>query len=77
MADDTPLARSIAAEHRVHLVAHLGRWGRPGSGRPFKMIVASIRNLVQSARVMPRERPSLVISTGAGTVFFSVLHLGA
>ena len=72
VADDTPLARSISAEHRVHLVAHWAL-GQARLGAPFKMIAASIRNLVQSARVILRERPSLVISTGAGTVFFSVL----
>lgn len=72
VSEDTALSRSIAENHRTHFVAHLAL-GQARLGSPLKMIAAAMRNFVQSGRIMLRERPNLVISTGAGAVFFSVL----
>jgi UDP-N-acetylglucosamine--N-acetylmuramyl-(pentapeptide) pyrophosphoryl-undecaprenol N-acetylglucosamine transferase len=37
------------------------------------MVLAAIRNFFQSAAIILRERPDVLISTGAGSVYFSLL----
>ncbi len=61
----TPLAESIQKEHRVHFVGDvaLGLLKKsPGMWR------ACFRNLVECFRIYWRERPDVVLSTGAGAV---------
>src|SRR5436190_13211293 len=72
VTEDTALARTIAKDHRSHFVAHFAL----GQARPdslMTMIGAAWRNFFQSARAIARERPDLLITTGAGAMFFSVL----
>jgi UDP-N-acetylglucosamine transferase subunit ALG13 len=72
ITEDTALGRSIAADHRTHLVAHVAL-GQARLGAPFRMAAAGLRNFVQSMGIIFRERPDVVISTGAGSVYFAVL----
>lgn len=72
VTEDTALGHSVAAKHRTHFVSHVAV-GQAKLGKPFTMIRAGIRNFVQSARAILKERPDMVISTGAGAVFFAVL----
>lgn len=72
VSEDTALSRSIAESHRTHFVTHLAL-GQARLGSPLRMISAAIRNFLESGRVMRRERPDILISTGAGAVFFSVV----
>lgn len=72
VSEDTALSQSIAKNHRTHFVAHLAL-GQARLGSPLKMLAAAARNFVQTGKIMLAERPHLVISTGAGAVFFSVL----
>jgi UDP-N-acetylglucosamine--N-acetylmuramyl-(pentapeptide) pyrophosphoryl-undecaprenol N-acetylglucosamine transferase len=72
VTEDTALGRSIADEHRSHFVAHAAL-GQAKLGAPLRLVAAGIRNFFQSAAIILRERPDVVVSTGAGSVFFSVL----
>lgn len=72
ISEDTALSRSIAQTHRTLFVPHfalgqakLGKWGQ--------MLASAVRNCLISARHMFRERPDVVVTTGAGAVFFTVL----
>lgn len=72
VTEDTALGRSIAEKHRTHFVAHLAL-GQARLGSPLRMIGAAVRNFLQTGKIMLKERPQLLISTGAGAVFFSVV----
>ena len=72
VTDDTPLSRSIAQKHPVHFVPHFAL-GQICNGAVLSMLVSAIANLVKTAALLARERPDVVITTGAGTVFFPVL----
>lgn len=72
LSEDTALSRSIAERHRTHFVAHLAL-GQARLGAPLRMIAAAVRNFFETGKIILRERPHLLISTGAGAVFFSVV----
>lgn len=63
------LGESIAREHRVHFVEHYSL-GQMRWGKPVRMGLGMARNLVQSLRIIARERPDVVITTGAGAVYW-------
>jgi UDP-N-acetylglucosamine:LPS N-acetylglucosamine transferase len=71
ITEDTSLGRSIAQSHPAAMVPHfaLGQLRLNGLRR---MIGGGLGNLVRSARIIRKFRPDVVISTGAGTVFFPV-----
>lgn len=71
LTERTALGRSLAAEHDVEFVAHYAV-GQARLGRPLAMLCGLARNLMQSARVIGRRRPDVLISTGAGATFFAV-----
>ena len=72
ISEDTALSRSLIHRHPVHFLCHfaLGQIRRFGLTRA---ISAGARNLWGSARTIFRHRPDIVISTGAGSVFFVIL----
>ena len=70
VSEDSPLSKSLS--ERVHFVDHFGL-GQARLGAPLTMARAAFRNLFQSMKIMWRERPDVVITTGAGAVFFSVV----
>lgn len=72
VTEDTALGQSLVADHPVEFVQHFG-WGQARLGAPFRMAAGAFRNLFQSLGVVLRRRPQVVISTGAGAVFFTVL----
>ncbi len=72
VSEETGLSRSISERCRTFFVDHAAL-GQARLGAPWRMVMASIRNFFQSARIVLRERPDVVISTGAGSVFFTVL----
>lgn len=72
VTEDTALGRSIAEDRRTHFVSHVAL-GQARLGSPLKMLGAAVVNLIQSAGVILRERPDVIISTGAGSCFFTVL----
>lgn len=72
VTEDLILGRSIAETHPTRFVAHVAL-GQARLGAPFAMIKGAVRNLVQSARIVWAERPDVVITTGAGSMFFVAL----
>lgn len=72
VTEDTALGRSLEERHRVHFVDHVAL-GQAKLGAPVRMMIAAVRSLFQSLRIVLRERPDFVITTGAGSCFFTVL----
>lgn len=72
VTEDTALGRSVASEEPTHFVAHAA-WGQAKLGAPFKMIGAGIANFFQSLKIVTKERPDVVITTGAGSMVFVTL----
>jgi UDP-N-acetylglucosamine transferase subunit ALG13 len=72
ITEDTALGRSLAQRHRTYFVPHYAA-GQAKGGALFRMLRGAVRNFVDSASAILRERPHVIISTGAGAVFFSVL----
>ncbi len=71
VTEDTALGANLAEQHRTYFVPHVAI-GQARLGAPLRMITAGIRNFFRSAAIIARERPDVVISTGAGAVFFAV-----
>lgn len=72
VTEPTPIARSLATSERVHSVPEIaiGHFRH----RPFPSVLrTTFRNIGAAWRAVRKERPDLVISTGAGAVFFVVL----
>jgi len=72
VTEDTALGRSLEKDHRTYFVPHFA-WGQAKLGAPFRMLGLALRSFFQSAKIMLREKPDVVISTGAGAVIFAVL----
>ena len=72
VTERTALSESLAESHPVFFVPHVAM-GQARLGHPLKMLAAALVNLCRTAVIMLRERPDVVISTGAGSVYFSLL----
>lgn len=72
VTEPTALGESLAKTQRVRFVDHVAL-GQARLGRPFAMVAAAWHNLWQSFRIVRAERPDVVITTGAGAVFFILL----
>jgi UDP-N-acetylglucosamine transferase subunit ALG13 len=72
VTEDTALGRSLGQEHPVRFVPHYG-WGQTKMGKTLLMARSAFVNFFKAAALMLKERPQVVISTGAGAVFFPVL----
>lgn len=68
----TALGRSLSEKHRTHFVPHYAA-GQARLRGVFTMLSGAAANFFQSARIMLQERPDIVVSTGAGAVFFAVV----
>ncbi|MGH7016652.1 MAG: beta-1,4-glucuronosyltransferase WelK [Caulobacteraceae bacterium] len=72
VTEDTALGRTIARDRPTAFVAHFAL-GQARLGAPLKMAASAVRNFFQAARIVLERRPQLVITTGAGGAFFTVL----
>lgn len=72
VTEDTALSRSFDKAWRTHTVGHYA-YGQARTKSPWTMIRGAIVNLIQSWRIIAKERPDVVITTGAGAMFFTVL----
>lgn len=72
VSEDTALSRSIAETHRTRFVSHFAL-GQARLGKPFKMATSAARNFAQAATIMLREKPDVLITTGAGAVFWPLV----
>lgn len=72
VTEDTPIAKSLSASGRVHLVPAIA-FGHFRAKPLFSVLRASFANIRTAWRIARTERPELILSTGAGSVFFVVL----
>lgn len=72
LTEETALGKSVALQSRTYFLPHIA-WGQARMGRIFKLLVMTLLNLWKSAVTTIRERPDVVITTGAGTVYFATL----
>jgi UDP-N-acetylglucosamine transferase subunit ALG13 len=72
LTEDTALGQSVAEKHRTHFVTHVAV-GQAKLGAPGKMLIGAVRNFFQSAKAMLKERPDVLLSTGAGAMFFGLV----
>jgi UDP-N-acetylglucosamine--N-acetylmuramyl-(pentapeptide) pyrophosphoryl-undecaprenol N-acetylglucosamine transferase len=72
VTEKSALGESVAKDHRAIFVQHYS-FGQVRWGQPIKMLTSMIRNFFQSARLVLRERPDVVLTTGAGAVFWTCL----
>jgi UDP-N-acetylglucosamine--N-acetylmuramyl-(pentapeptide) pyrophosphoryl-undecaprenol N-acetylglucosamine transferase len=72
VTEDTALGQSLRETHRTYLVPHFA-WGQAKLGAPFRMLGAAVKSIFQSAAIIAKERPTHIVSTGAGAVFFAVV----
>jgi len=69
---DFALGRSVAKAHRVRFVTEygFGMWHQRKRG---VMLWRSMRNFCEAVLIIARERPQLVITTGAAAIFWPIL----
>jgi UDP-N-acetylglucosamine--N-acetylmuramyl-(pentapeptide) pyrophosphoryl-undecaprenol N-acetylglucosamine transferase len=72
VTEDTALGRTLSGRTRTHFVPHFA-WGQSKHGHAVKMLVRAAENFFRSGWIILRERPDVVVSTGAGAVYFTVL----
>ncbi|MBA2920738.1 glycosyl transferase family 28 [Sphingomonas sp. MAH-20] len=76
VTEDTALGRSLARDHPVRFVSHYAL-GQARLGRTAAMLKGAAANLVQSLRIVRQERPDVVITTGAGAVYWTAMSARA
>lgn len=72
VTEDTALGRSLADKYPVRFVAHYAL-GQARLGRTGAMLKGAARNLAQSVKIVREERPDVVITTGAGAVYWTAM----
>ena len=72
VTEDTALGRTLSERHPTHFVDHVAL-GQAKLGAPVKMVIAGVRSFFQSLRIVRQERPDIVLTTGAGSCFFTIL----
>ncbi len=72
VSEPTMLADSLSARYRLHQIAHFA-WGQRHTQSLAALLAAGIRNFFGALRVIARERPDVVVTTGAGSMFFVLL----
>jgi UDP-N-acetylglucosamine--N-acetylmuramyl-(pentapeptide) pyrophosphoryl-undecaprenol N-acetylglucosamine transferase len=68
VTEDSAIGRDLAESHRVYFVPHYAV-GQARLGRPDKLLRGGVSNWAQSVAIVRRERPDIVITTGAAAVF--------
>jgi len=72
ITEETALGASLGSQHRTYFVPHVAV-GQARLGAPLRMIAGAIRSIFVSGRTIWKERPDVLISTGAGAVFFALV----
>lgn len=72
VTEATSLGESIGSRSRTYFLPHIA-WGQARFGRFFKLLIRTVLNFWKSLVTTIRERPDVVITTGAGTVYFTTL----
>ncbi|MFD1610318.1 beta-1,4-glucuronosyltransferase WelK [Sphingomonas tabacisoli] len=76
VTEDTALGRSLAEKHPVRFVDHFAL-GQARLGRSIDMLKGTARNFAQSLALVRQERPDVVITTGAGAMYWTALSARA
>lgn len=71
VTEDTALGKTLADQHPTLFLPHFA-WGEIRQGAPLKALARAFSSFFRSLRYVLREKPDLVISTGAGAVIFLV-----
>lgn len=72
VTEDTALGKSVAEKHPTEFIPHFAV-GQAKLGAPLVMLQAAWRSIWQSLRIVRRRRPSVVITTGAGSQLFILI----
>jgi UDP-N-acetylglucosamine transferase subunit ALG13 len=72
VTEPTAMGESLALKHRSYFLPHFA-WGQAKLGAPLRMIANAWKGMFAAWKIMRSERPDVVITTGAGAVFFPVL----
>ncbi len=72
ITEDTALGRNLLDRHRTYLLPHFA-WGQVKLGTPVRMITSAVASFFISGAIIARERPDVIISTGAGAVYFALI----
>ncbi len=72
VTEDTALGQTLNESHRTYLLPHFA-WGQAKLGAPLRMLLSAWTSFFRSAAIILRERPDVIISSGAGAVFFPVV----
>ncbi len=72
VTEESALGESIARDHPSRFVDHYS-FGQIRLGKPLKALRAMIRNLAQSIDIIRTERPDVILTTGAGAMFWVAL----
>ena len=72
VTEPTALGFSLAEEHPTRFVDHFA-FGQARVASKMTLVVAGLRNMWASLKHTLRERPDIVISTGAGSALFTAL----
>lgn len=72
LTEDTALGRSLQEQHQTYFVPHVA-WGQVKRGNPFAIAWRALQSIWRSAAIIVQERPDVIISTGAGAVYFAVV----
>ena len=72
VTEDTALGRTLGEEHPTRFLPHFA-WGQAKQGAVLRMLGRAITSFFRSGAIMLRERPDVLITTGAGAVYFPVL----
>ena len=72
VTEDTALGQTLATDHPTHFLPHYA-WGQAKQGQVFKMLGRALQSFFRSGAIILRERPDVLITTGAGAVYLPVL----
>lgn len=72
VTEPTALGQSLAQDHRTYFVDHFA-FGQARVASKITLIISGLKNLWASIRHILKERPDVVISTGAGSALFTAL----
>lgn len=72
VTEDTALGRTISKDHPTRFLPHFA-WGQAKQGAVMRMLGLAFVSFFKSAAIMFRERPDVLITTGAGAVYPAML----
>ena len=72
VTEPTAMGQSVAQRHPTEFVPHVAL-GQAKLGHPLVMARAAMANCLASWRIVSRYRPEVVITTGAGSMYFTAL----